>query len=99
MNYKNSKLVEVHWRDAYTIDGWHTWDELMKKVGTGERCKTVGWLVYEDDTRFVLATSLGLDFTDSEVGSAWIIPKGMVDDVRVLDYGEQETTGQVQGSS
>ena len=96
MSYKNSKLVEITWRDAYTLDGWHTWKELVDKVGKGELCKTVGWLVIEDDLRVVLVTSVGIDFVDAEVGSAWVIPKGMVEAIRVIEEAKPE--GEIDGS-
>lgn len=89
MNFKNSKLVEVVWRDAFTVDGWHTFQEVVEKSKSGDKARTVGWLIHEDEIRIVLASGIGLDL-ETEVGSAWVIPKEMIVESRII---EEERSG------
>jgi hypothetical protein len=73
------KKVEVFWRDAFTIDGWHSLADVNKKVTEGADCQTVGYLIQDTQDWLVVAATVGRDISeDCEIGSCWIIPRGMI---------------------
>lgn len=67
-NLDTSKLVAVEWLDALAQGEWH---EAKRE---DLRCKTVGFVVYEDDEQIELAGTI----TDGMCNNSITIPKKML---------------------
>lgn len=73
-------LVVVTWRDTQRDADWHYGDEQEFPTAV---CLSVGWLVYQDQERIVLARDTG---PEHDSGGALIaIPRPWADDVRVVE--------------
>ncbi len=69
-------IVKVSWFDAC---GDSAWTDLETLIGTDPTAAvTVGFLIYEDDKKIIIASSKHID---NGIGSWDIIPQGMVDEV------------------
>lgn len=71
---ESSKLVLVEWLDALAQGEWHEpkREELL--------CKTVGFVVYEDDQQIELAGTI----TDGMCNNSITIPKQMITKRKVI---------------
>lgn len=74
-------VIRVEWIDSNSWDGWHSVTQSLEWARTGvSKCESVGYLVYEDKTKIVLAMNLffGKD-NDPEIvanfGDLMTIPK------------------------
>lgn len=66
------RMVQVDWIDSTSLsDGW---DSIEHYVEMGESliCKTVGYLIHEDDEKIILA--MGYNPDNDEVNQATSIP-------------------------
>lgn len=63
------RLVKLVWLDACASVGWGNYP-------TPSHCVTVGWLVEEEETHYVIASTMGND--PVEYNASMAIPKGMV---------------------
>lgn len=77
---KPTPLVEVEWQDAYSDDSWQSAKKARKSGPMW--CRTVGYLLREDDDAIVLADTICE--TERDVAGTWYIPKGMVRKVRKI---------------
>ena len=67
------RLVKVTWIDIVRSgDAWSTHEDL-KEIKPAE-CRSVGWLVKEEDDFIVLATHIGTDWKDEDMGILTAIP-------------------------
>lgn len=48
------KRVEVLWYDAFTSDGWEGLDNVVDNHKGPLLCKTVGWLLHEDEESLLI---------------------------------------------
>ena len=90
MNYP---MALVHWLDHET-NGGPGWESLEDQLEWAEEPvavgRTVGWIIYENDTYIVLVDT----FMDGgSVGAAHKIVKGDIIYRKELDDGRQETGG------
>lgn len=90
---KGSKLVLVTWEDAYAEDyGWIDIDELDKKPKSVV-CYSVGWLIGESEKNMRIVphiTDVESKEKDFSVQGALVIPKGMITNVEILNYGRKK---------
>lgn len=83
------KIVEVTWVDAQSVDhgSWVDLSDLEKHGCKGALASSIGFLIGRDKYGISLAASLtfGLHTDEIEqVGGTFIIPAGMIRNVRVL---------------
>lgn len=71
-------LVQLWWVDATNVaGGWHDTDDLAEFATNGAwKCSNTGWIVYEDDLCYVLASRMTDD--GQNVGLIERIPKAAV---------------------
>lgn len=69
------KLVQLDWQDASTEDAWQTLDSAAEDRDSNFIVHTIGWLIGETKTCYVLGTSLS---SHGMAAATWRIPKGMV---------------------
>ncbi len=70
-------VVEVEWDDTQTRHAWSNWTELPTQAW---QIKSVGYVIRDDDTGFVLVESLGKSVTSvsKDYGCATFIPRSAV---------------------
>jgi len=80
-------LVEVHWEDAASVSEWGKLPEAQafENVDFDYHCRSVGFLIRDDDECVVLASRRTGD--GSSVGLVERIPRGMVRKVIVVRRG------------
>ena len=66
------QLVVIEWLDIQSNAEWHEGDPGTANPAT---CVTVGWLVFENDDKLVLADSRA---RDGEWGGLTVIPSGVI---------------------
>ena len=77
----NIDLIKIEWLDSNTYHGWHSVADSLDWAENGILdCESIGYLLYEDDKRLVLAMNLffGKDGDPelvSSFGEVMIIPK------------------------
>lgn len=88
------KLVLVRWLDIVVENGWTAIDEATKL--RPHAVETVGFLVYEDEHRLVVAHSI----SGKEVNPYTAIPRGCIESITILSVparkrsrGEPKWTG------
>ena len=64
-----NKVILVDWDDAQTVQSWHE----GKKENL--HCRTIGFVVYEDNTQIEIAGSIA---DDDLCNNSIIIPKRMI---------------------
>ena len=75
-------LVLVRWRDSQIASGWDSPDEMRQRVSSiGIECRSVGWVFYFDEQRFVLISHQA---ENGSVAGAMVIPRRAIIDVRLL---------------
>ena len=76
-------LVLIKWQDiTSTHSGWMDTGDIDKlKTAT---CYTPGWIVKEDDKNYYVVSSLVEHNGDWGQGFDTVIPKGVVDSIKVL---------------
>lgn len=78
------KAVLAVWFDAVSADAWEDLAEAKKlDVHT---IHTLGWLIFEDDRKIVVAASW--DVERDGVASYWAIPKTWLLSMKEIDLGE-----------
>lgn len=75
---ENFGLVIVYWRDAASDDRWQKISDA--KEMTPEPCRTVGWLLNQNETHYVIAGTVGGD----ECSQIFSIPKAWADKIEAL---------------
>lgn len=75
------KRVEILWHDAYTRDSWEPVDEAVNVCKPLMLCKTIGWLLDEDDKHIAICHT----FNASMVMGSLHIPKGMIKKIRYFN--------------
>lgn len=76
------KAVFVTWQDAVSVDDWESLEEAQKiKLHT---IHTMGFLVHQDDTTYVVAHNLDKD--TNAVSQYIAIPKAWIKSVSELPY-------------
>lgn len=75
-------IVEVIWEDAASphVDQWEGLAEARKF--NPPRCRAVGYLIEKTPQKLVL---VGLISTDLDVGMKFVLPRGCVREVRMLE--------------
>lgn len=81
-------VVEILWVDAWDIAGWHTL-ETVKELDHNHVFPTYGLLVGEDEYYYYHASTVNQD--TGEYRNFGAIPKGMVQDVRIIEWYSYET--------
>jgi hypothetical protein len=93
------KLVAVAWVDSGLRPGWEELEALRTELGKSEsavHCRSVGWVVHEDECRLVIASSQnnsdqvagGMDIPRSAIVSVVRLgPLGGEDDGPLPPYG------------
>lgn len=72
-------LVVVEWEDATNVATWEALSQVPVWANDGTQvCRSVGYLVYEDDTCLVLAARVSLHTEPRQVGLFERIPKGCI---------------------
>lgn len=80
---KSPRRVKVEWIDIVrSTSAWSTHQELDEIKPS--LCKSVGWLVKENDDFIVLATNIGDDWEDEDVGILVAIPRCVISSVNDL---------------
>jgi hypothetical protein len=73
------KLVLVEWEDPASTGGWLDWEEAVQNAVSHNRtCRTVGWVVYEDESLIVIAGSVGCA-DPPQIGDVFEIPRRVID--------------------
>jgi hypothetical protein len=67
------KLVLIEWQDSASFDSWTAIDTLRKLLPSG--CKTVGFLLEEDETYVTLVGSYASNSHNDSACGAMCIPK------------------------
>jgi hypothetical protein len=76
-------IALVAWEDSRSLGGWHTPDQWREQLAEGLiECRSVGYVLHQDETRLVLAQSQG---RSGEVADCLDIPRSAVRSVRVLE--------------
>jgi hypothetical protein len=78
--FKTGEVVECLWLDAYSVDDWTHVDEVHDTELVPAR--SVGIFVRQTSSSIILA--LTYDSTNDNYSSFIIIPKGMIQKVRLL---------------
>lgn len=73
------KVVHIAWIDSEAINEWHRLDEVDHDL---KEIHSVGFLVHEDESKYLLALSYALDV--ESINAAMWIPKGCVTRVKKL---------------
>ena len=79
---RNRLIAEVHWTDSAARYGWEDFDdnhEALRLVA----CRTVGYIVRDDEDMLSLAQSLG-DSNDT-VNGAMTIPRAVIQKIVFLE--------------
>ena len=77
------KAVLVTWQDAVSIDEWESMEEAKQtKLHT---IHTLGFLIHQDDTTYIVAHNLDLD--TQAVSQHMAIPKAWILSVSEVPYG------------
>jgi hypothetical protein len=74
------RLLEVTWLDSISSGGQQTWFTPEEAIAWGREeliFQSVGYVVMEDETNLVLATSRTAQ-AGGKVGGLWSIPKGSI---------------------
>lgn len=85
MNGDKYPKIEVVWRDAAAHHGWGTLEEKLDNASRGSNCRSVGYLVYQDERGIYVAESLA---DNDNVGCVSMLPWGMLLDVCALDLDQ-----------
>ena len=77
------------WHDAFTHceSPWITQEELRKETQGHQVCRTLGWVVREDDEYVTISISIG-DGSEDDIGDcgpAVSIPRGMIVEIKELN--------------
>ncbi len=73
------EIVLVEWEDATNISNWVDLADIAEWASDGDYvCRSVGYLVHEDDDCVVLAARVGLAGEPEQVGLFERIPKPMI---------------------
>ena len=69
-------MLLIKWQDCETLDGWHDVPTLLEFAAQPRIIWTVGFLLDEDDNRYVLSSSWETTF--GKIAGGWIMPKAQV---------------------
>jgi len=87
----------VEWADSAMVYGWSTSADLERNMGLG-LCKSVGFLVYEDTEKIVLALNAACNDKTAPFGEILSIPQACIRkhcSVEILDNNDKKClTGQ-----
>ncbi len=79
---QRSALVLIKWQDCETLEGWHDVPTLIDFASQPRIIWTVGFLIDENDERYVLSSSWETTF--GKIAGGWIIPKSQVHCVKIV---------------
>lgn len=86
----DTRIQLVDWLDSSAESGWRPLGQataaLEEEHGGLVPCRTIGWLLGENDAVVQLASSLGHEHGNETVADTAIIPKAMI--VRRIDVPE-----------
>ena len=68
------KKIEITWTDAYERYGWHTPEDSIESCKPLMLCKTVGFLLDEDDNQITVCHT----YNPAMVMGCLHIPKGAI---------------------
>lgn len=70
------KPVYIEWLDIVTLHGWEEFDSIKEEVPA--LCKTLGFMLHEDQTKIVIVMNYSMHENKEEVNCATIIPKAVI---------------------
>lgn len=97
VEYKKGRLpiVRVEWLDSNTAAGWHSLDSALDWAQNGIiNCVSIGYLVYEDAERIVLAMHLFLGKDNdpllvANIGDLTVIPRATITKIKTEENNDQ----------
>ena len=75
MDFDNLTIVQVIWDDAEACNIWRDIEDACNI----KRCKTIGYLIGEDDKQIKVANTMA---SDKDISGDWAIPKGMIVEIK-----------------
>ena len=75
IDYKNLTVVFILWDDA---EADNTWKDAKERCKVKE-CKTIGFLLHEDERQVVVTNTLAYDI---DISGDIAIPKGMIKEIK-----------------
>ena len=75
IDYKNLTVVFILWDDA---EADNTWKDAKERCKVKE-CKTIGFLLHEDERQVVVTNTLAYDM---DISGDIAIPKGMIKEIK-----------------
>ena len=87
------KIVQIVWEDSCFLHGWHEKKELEDFVNETEWIDSVGFLIGETSSHYVLSQSFGRD-----VGDSIKIPKPIVKSIETLKEVDYEVNIKINES-
>jgi hypothetical protein len=80
------RLVRVIWKDIQGLEStWTSLEEIEEMAPVS--IETLGWIIKEDKSHLTMVSSLAADQTFA--GSVTSIPKGCVEDIRLVSVCQE----------
>ena len=80
------RLVKVVWKDIQGLEAtWSSLEEIEEMAPVS--IETLGWIIKEDESHLTMVSSLAADQTFA--GSVTSIPKGCVEDIRLVSVCQE----------
>lgn len=84
MGFKEYPVILVEWIDAIAEIGWVGIDEIKPEKSI---CKTIGFLIKENENELVLTNSLTQ--TEDQFSGYFSIPQGCIKEKWIINYNEK----------
>lgn len=81
MTFKNPKIIEVVWEDAWSESGWFMLGEEKESVEKSIIVRSIGYLLAKNKYRILMARSLSSDNTCADI---FAIPKVCIKSIRPI---------------
>ena len=75
MKYDDPTIAQIIWSDA---EADNTWKEIKDRCNV-KACKSIGFLLYEDENQIVITNTLAKDL---DISGDIAIPKGMIKKIK-----------------